>query len=233
MNTVFNIGLHHFLFVSIILVGAGVATMLTKRNAIGILIGVELVLNAAGINLVAFNKFSHPQRMVRHQLTAEQVAQWQELQAANPDTPGDELLLRVIRQVNPDAVEVSSQLWANVTLAAQEDGTATSPRHVLTVHEEARYAALRAEEPEASQEEVLLQVVRDSYPTATAASWASGDIAAGQFVKVRMRAVDGVAFAIFVIVLAAAETAVALAIFLNYYNNFSSIDVEKSAALKG
>jgi NADH-quinone oxidoreductase subunit K len=31
--------------------------MTTKRNAIGILIGVELVLNAANVNLVAFSKY--------------------------------------------------------------------------------------------------------------------------------------------------------------------------------
>ena len=39
------------------MLGAGVATMLTKRNAIGILIGVELVLNAASVNLVAFDRY--------------------------------------------------------------------------------------------------------------------------------------------------------------------------------
>ena len=37
----------------------------------------------------------------------------------------------------------------------------------------------------------------------------------------------------FVIVLAAAEAAIALAIFLNFYNNFSTIDVERADALKG
>ena len=31
--------------------------MATKRNAIGILIGVELVLNASNINLVAFSRY--------------------------------------------------------------------------------------------------------------------------------------------------------------------------------
>lgn len=107
MNPVFTISLHHFLLVSMLLFGAGVATMLTKRNAIGILIGVELVINAAGINFVAFNHF----------------------------------------------------LWNN--------------------------------------------------------------------------ALDGVMFALFIIVLAAAEAAVALAIFLNFYNNFSSIDVERADELKG
>jgi len=81
--------------------------MLTKRNAIGILIGVELVLNAAALNLVAFNRFAWPM------------------------------------------------------------------------------------------------------------------------------AVDGIMFAIFLIVLAAAEAAVALAIFLNFYNNFNSIDVESATELNG
>ena len=44
---------------------------------------------------------------------------------------------------------------------------------------------------------------------------------------------DGQIFAIFVIVLAAAEAAVALAIFLNFYNNFATIDVERAENLKG
>src|SRR5690349_7276773 len=60
MNPVFNIGLGHFVIVSFLLAAAGVATLLTKRNAIGILIGVELILNAAAINFVAFNRYSHP-----------------------------------------------------------------------------------------------------------------------------------------------------------------------------
>jgi NADH-quinone oxidoreductase subunit K len=45
--------------------------------------------------------------------------------------------------------------------------------------------------------------------------------------------VEGQVFALFVIVLAAAEAAVALAIFLNYYNNFATIDVERARNLKG
>ena len=105
----FEIGINHFILVSIMVFAAGVATILTKRNAIGILIGVELILNAPSINLVAFNRF-----------------QW-------------------------------------------------GAEHAL----------------------------------------------------------DGQMFAIFVVVLAAAEAAIALAIFLNFYNNFSSIDVERADELKG
>ena len=101
-----SIGLSHFVIVSFMLVVAGIVTILTKRNAIGILIGVELILNAAGINFVAFNRYCH------------------------------------------------------------------------------------------------------------------GDM-------------DGIMFAVFIIVLAAAEAAIALAIFLNFYNNFSSIDVERADGLSG
>jgi NADH:ubiquinone oxidoreductase subunit K len=44
---------------------------------------------------------------------------------------------------------------------------------------------------------------------------------------------DGHLLALFVIVLAAGEAAVALAIGLNYYNNFATIDVDEGDELKG
>ncbi len=103
--------LSHFLIVSSLLLGIGIVTITVKRNAIGILMGVELILNAANLNLVAFNRFGQ----------------------------------------SPDGAPV----------------------------------------------------------------------------------LDGQVFALFVIVLAAAEAAVALAIFLNFYNNFASIDVERATNLKG
>ncbi|MHC4091445.1 MAG: NADH-quinone oxidoreductase subunit NuoK [Planctomycetota bacterium] len=53
----FEIGLHHYLVVAALVFCAGVFVMVTKRNAIGILIGVELVLNAVNINLVAFWRY--------------------------------------------------------------------------------------------------------------------------------------------------------------------------------
>ncbi len=112
MNLLMPINLTHFLILSALVAAAGVATLLTKRNAIGILIGVELVLNAAAINLVAMARF-HP--------------------------------------------------W----------------------------------DP------------------------------AGQ------PAIDGTMFAVFIIVLAAAEAAVALAIFLNYYHQFNTVDVEQANELQG
>ena len=107
-----QIGLHHYLILGALLFVSGLLTILLKRNAIGILMGVELILNAANVNLVAFNYYAH---------------------RGQADVP----------------------------------------------------------------------------------------------------ALDGQIFAVFVIVLAAAEAAVALAIFLNFYNNFSTIDVERARNLKG
>lgn len=49
-----------FLAVSSILFGLGLYTVLTRRNAISILMGIELILNAAGLNLVAFTRFLRP-----------------------------------------------------------------------------------------------------------------------------------------------------------------------------
>ena len=107
------VGLQHYLVLGAFLFVCGLLAIMLKRNAIGILMGVELILNAANLNLVAFNRYAH-------------------------------------------AKDAAGQ-----------------PR------------------------------------------------------------LDGQVFAIFVIVLAAAEAAVALAIFLNYYNNFATIDVERARELKG
>lgn len=106
------VSLQHYLVLGAFLFVCGLMAVLLKRNAIGILMGVELVLNAANVNLVAFNYYSYR------------------------GPTGQPLL-------------------------------------------------------------------------------------------------DGQIFAIFVIVLAAAEAAVALAIFLNFYNNFTTIDVERASNLKG
>jgi NADH-quinone oxidoreductase subunit K len=111
-TVVASIGLTHYLTLAAALFCLGVLTMISKRNAIGILIGVELVLNSANLNLVAFNRYQ-----------------------------------------------------------------------------------------------------------------AGGDAA-----RVLM---DGQVFALFVIVLAAAEAAVAIAIFMNFYNSIGSVDVDQASRLRG
>jgi NADH:ubiquinone oxidoreductase subunit K len=58
-------------------------------------------------------------------------------------------------------------------------------------------------------------------------------VAVDRFAPTVMEPLAGQVFAIFIIVIAAAEAAVALAIFLNFYNNFASIDVERADELQG
>jgi NADH-quinone oxidoreductase subunit K len=53
------IGLSHFLVVSAVLFVLGLLTIATRRNAVGRLMGVALLVNAAGINLVAFSHYGH------------------------------------------------------------------------------------------------------------------------------------------------------------------------------
>src|SRR5262245_53094105 len=54
-----------------------------------------------------------------------------------------------------------------------------------------------------------------------------------KFLRADTLGLDGELIALFVIVLAAAEAAVALAIALNFYNNHTTIDVDHADELKG
>lgn len=48
----------HLLILSAILFCLGLFGALTRRNAVGILMSIELILNAANINFIAFDKFA-------------------------------------------------------------------------------------------------------------------------------------------------------------------------------
>jgi NADH-quinone oxidoreductase subunit K len=52
-----HVQLVHFLIVSAILFSLGIFGIATRRNAILVLMGVELVLNAANLNLIAFSRY--------------------------------------------------------------------------------------------------------------------------------------------------------------------------------
>lgn len=56
-NTTMTITLTHFLLISAILFSLGVYAVLTRRNAIMVLMGIELILNSANINFLAFSRF--------------------------------------------------------------------------------------------------------------------------------------------------------------------------------
>ena len=52
-----HVGLQHFLIVSALLFTLGLFSMLTRKNAIAVLMGVELILNAANVNFIAFSRY--------------------------------------------------------------------------------------------------------------------------------------------------------------------------------
>ncbi len=54
-----EVGLSHYLFVSAILFSLGIYGIITRKNAVMVLMGIELVLNAANINFVAFSRYGN------------------------------------------------------------------------------------------------------------------------------------------------------------------------------
>ena len=54
-----EVTLNHYLLIGAVMFVSGVVCMATKRNGIAVLMGVELVLNGANINFVAFARFTN------------------------------------------------------------------------------------------------------------------------------------------------------------------------------
>lgn len=54
-----TVGLYHFLFISTILFALGIFGIVTRKNAVMVLMGVELILNSANINFIAFARFGN------------------------------------------------------------------------------------------------------------------------------------------------------------------------------
>lgn len=54
-----TVGLYHYLFISTILFALGLFAVITRKNAIMVLMGIELILNAANINFVAFARYGN------------------------------------------------------------------------------------------------------------------------------------------------------------------------------
>lgn len=50
--------LNHFLTVSAILFALGLFGVMSRRNGVVVLMGIELILNSANINLVAFSRYN-------------------------------------------------------------------------------------------------------------------------------------------------------------------------------
>lgn len=92
------IGLTHYLILSSILFCIGLYGALSKRNAIIILMCIEIMLNAANISLVAFSRFITPQA-----LTGQVFAIFVIVIAAAEASVGLAIIISVFR--NHDTVE--------------------------------------------------------------------------------------------------------------------------------
>ena len=62
--------LQHYLVISAILFTLGVFAVLTRRNAISILMGIELILNSCNLNFAAFSRFMTPVEDINGQIIA-------------------------------------------------------------------------------------------------------------------------------------------------------------------
>jgi NADH-quinone oxidoreductase subunit K len=56
---VMEVGLNHFLVVSSLLFSMGIYAVVTRKNAVMVLMGIELILNSANINFIAFSRFGN------------------------------------------------------------------------------------------------------------------------------------------------------------------------------
>lgn len=54
-----SVGLTHFLVISTLLFSMGLYAIITRKNAVMVLMGVELILNSANINFIAFSRFGN------------------------------------------------------------------------------------------------------------------------------------------------------------------------------
>lgn len=94
------IGLHHYLIVSAILFAIGIFGILARRNILGILMSIEILFNAVGINFVAFNRYLYPNAVWGHACTLFVITL-----AAAEAVVGLALVLTVVRSTKTVFVE--------------------------------------------------------------------------------------------------------------------------------
>ncbi len=92
--------LAHYMTVSAALFLIGIFGALTRRNIIGVLMSIELMFNAANINLAAFDRFLHPVGAV-----GQTVAIFTMTVAAAEIVVGLALLLAIYRNTDTTYVE--------------------------------------------------------------------------------------------------------------------------------
>ncbi|GIV20406.1 MAG: NADH-quinone oxidoreductase subunit K [Armatimonadota bacterium] len=58
-----NLPLHFFILLSTVLLTIGLYGLISRRNAIAVLMSIEIVMNAANLNFAAFWRYLHPQSL--------------------------------------------------------------------------------------------------------------------------------------------------------------------------
>lgn len=94
-----------YLFVAAVLFSMGLLGVLLRRNLIGMLISVELMLNGANLNFMAFNRFLTPEPAVGQIFTLFVMGL-----AAAEAAIGLSIILALFRQMRSINVERAQQL---------------------------------------------------------------------------------------------------------------------------
>jgi NADH-quinone oxidoreductase subunit K len=87
------ISLTEYLLIGTVLFGIGIYGVLSKRSAVGVLMSIELMLNAVNINFIAVNKF-----VASSQLVGQMFAIFVIVVAAAEVAVGLALILAIFRQ---------------------------------------------------------------------------------------------------------------------------------------
>lgn len=99
--------LNHYLILAAVLFCIGLYGAVAKRNAVAVLMGIELMLNSVNINLVAFNRFLSP-----GELTGQIFAIMVIVVAAAEVAVGLALILNIYRQrLTTDVNELDWLKW--------------------------------------------------------------------------------------------------------------------------
>ena len=102
-----TLGLEHYLILSAILFSIGLYGALTKRNAVIILMCIELMLNAVNITMVAFSRYIVPEL-----LTGQIFAIFIIVVAAAEVAVGLAIILAIYRYLETiDATKINLMKW--------------------------------------------------------------------------------------------------------------------------
>lgn len=104
LEPIFNVGLSHYLVVAAILFTLGLVCVLTRKNAVAIMIGIELMLNAAGLNLIAFSRFGG------HEIQGQVFVLFLIVLAAAEAVVGLALIIAIHRQLRTIDVDRTDEL---------------------------------------------------------------------------------------------------------------------------